>query len=99
MESENKPLSRREEVVVEETDDEVLIYDLRKDKTFRLNKVSSLIWTLSDGSKTVPEITAAVSEKLNSPVDEKLVGTALEHLKKADLILGSQEAGLRLPEL
>lgn len=49
MDKENKPKSRRENIVVQEFDDEVLIYDLERDRAFCLNKTSAVVWRACNG--------------------------------------------------
>ena len=86
MESGFYPMSRHEELVVQELTGEVLIYDLKIDKAFSLNETSAEVWKLCDGTKSVGEITALISEKINSPVTQDLVWLALEQLKKENLL-------------
>lgn len=86
MKKEFTPKSRREKLVIQELDGEVLIYDLQSDKAFCLNITSSLVWQACDGSKNVSEISEWVSEKLNAANNEDLVWLALDQLKKENLM-------------
>jgi hypothetical protein len=88
---ENKPLSRKEGIVVQELNGEVLIYNLNDNKAFCLNETSALVWQLCDGNKSVSEISQAVGTKLNAPVSEDLVWLALDQLKNEKLIANSEE--------
>jgi len=81
-----KPLSRRENIVVQEYGNEILIYDLNINKAFNLNETSALVWQACDGNKTVNEISAQISSQLKSSVSEDFVWLALEQLKKENLI-------------
>jgi hypothetical protein len=81
-----KPLSRKDNIVVQELDGEVMIYDLAKDKAFCLNETSALVWQACDGSRSVTEISEFVSNKLNSPASDDLVWFAIDELKKENLI-------------
>lgn len=83
---ESKPASRKTDIVVQEYNNEILIYDLSIHKAFILNKTSALVWQACDGSKTVPEIANQISRQLKSPVTEDLVWMALDGLKKENLI-------------
>lgn len=87
----NYPLSRKANVVVQELDGEVLIYDLNANKAYCLNKTSAIIWQLCDGNKSVTEISQALSQKLDSPTDENLVWLALDQFKKEKLIESQPE--------
>jgi hypothetical protein len=87
------PVSRKDNLVVQELDGEVLIYDVSENKAFCLNETSGLIWQACDGEKSVAEISKLVSQKLNSPANEDLIWFALDQLKKENLI----ENGANLP--
>jgi hypothetical protein len=89
----NYPISRKDNLVVQEADDEVLIYDLSENKAFCLNETSALVWQACDGERSTAEISEFVSQKLNSPVKEDLVWLALNQLKKEKLI----ENNIELP--
>lgn len=85
------PKSRKENLVIQELNGEVLIYDLQTDKAFCLNATSSLVWQACDGSKNVSEISEWVGEKLNTANNEDLVWLALDQLKKEKLIENGAE--------
>lgn len=91
MASKNFPVSRHQELVVQELMNEVLIYDLKNDKAFCLNETSALVWKLSDGTKSVSEITESVAGNINSPVTEDFVWLALDQLKKENLLDNGEE--------
>lgn len=84
------PVARRESLVVQELPDELLIYDLKNEKAFCLNKTSALVWQECGGRKTVTEISRTVGEKLNKNVDQEIVWLALDELKKNDLLANGQ---------
>lgn len=90
MKSKN-PLSRKKDLVTQETDGEVMIYDISTNKAFCLNETSALVWQLCDGNRTVSEISKGLSEKLNSPANEDLVWLAIDQLKKENLIANKEE--------
>ncbi|MBK7705313.1 MAG: PqqD family protein [Acidobacteria bacterium] len=85
MKKNSTPKSRHDELVVQEVDGELLIYDLRNDKAFCLNPTSALVWQACDGKRSVAEINAYVSEKLNAESNEDLVWLAIDQLKKEKL--------------
>ncbi len=86
MSSKKNPLSRKDDIVVQELEGEVLIYDLRANKAFCLNETSALIWQACDGSKDIPQLSEFVGSRLNSKASEDLVWLALDQLKKEKLI-------------
>ncbi len=85
------PKARKENLVVQESEGEVLIFDLDKNKAFCLNETSTLVWQLCDGNNSVSEISESISRKLNSPVNEDFVWLALDQLKKEKLIVNGEE--------
>lgn len=90
-----KPVSRKANLVTQEHEKEILIYDLLIDKAFSLNETSSMVWNLCNGANSVSEITADLSKKLDSPVDEDFVWLALEQLKKENLLENGDEVTIK----
>ncbi len=91
MKSQNKPVRRKEDIIVQELNGEVLIYDLKANKAVCLNETSSLVWDACDGNQSVSEISQAIGKKLNSPANEDIVWLALDQLKKEKLIANGAE--------
>ena len=87
----NKPLSRQSDILVQDLEDELLIYDLRINKAFCLNQTSALVFQFSDGAKTVSEISELMSQKLGILVSEDFVWLALQDLEKENLLGKSKE--------
>lgn len=85
MAKSQKPLSRKDDIVVQEMNGEVLIYDLRENKAFCLNETAALVWQACDGKRTVAEIGTSVG-------NEDLVWLALDQLKKENLIVNEIES-------
>ncbi|MBI3652531.1 MAG: PqqD family peptide modification chaperone [Acidobacteria bacterium] len=81
-----KPQARSEGLVIQELADEVLVYDLQRDKAHCLNRTAALVWQHSDGQNSIAEIAAQVGQKTGAAVDEALVWLALEQLSKAHLL-------------
>lgn len=80
------PKVRVADIVVQEFADEILIYDLKTNQAFCLNETSAMIWQLSDGKRSVSEITEIISQKLNSSVNEDVIWLAIDQLKKEKLL-------------
>jgi len=87
----DKPLSRNTNIVVQDLESEVLIYDLNINQAFCLNATAGLVYQLCDGKKTVAEIRYEMSERLRTLVSEDLVWLALEKLKKDNLLENADE--------
>jgi hypothetical protein len=82
----NKPISRKSDIVIQELDNEILIYDLSTNNAFCLNETAAIIWRLCDGTKTVSEISRDAGRKLNAVVSEEMIWLALDQFKKDQLI-------------
>ena len=80
------PKAREEKLIVKELPDEVLIYDLDRDKAHCLNQTAALVWKNCDGNRSISEINATLSEQLGAPVDERVVWLALDQLEKFNLL-------------
>lgn len=86
MKSNNYPVSRKKDIVVQDLEGETLIYDLKINKAFCLNETSALIWQLCDGTKSVDEIAQLMSNNLNGSANENLVWLGLDLLDKENLL-------------
>ena len=80
------PIGRRDKIVIQEVNDEMLIYDLKLNRAVCLNKTSAMVWELCDGQKSVSEIAEHLSKKLNKPVTDEFVWFAIEQLNKEGLL-------------
>jgi hypothetical protein len=81
-----RPKARDEDLVVERVDDELLIYDLERDKAHCLNETAALVFTHCDGERSAGELAAHLSEQSGEPVDEDVVRAALVRLSDARLL-------------
>jgi hypothetical protein len=86
MKSRHTPVSRQANLVIQELDREVLIYDLSENRAYCLNQTSAMVWQACDGTKNITEISQLISQKLKVSANEDLVWFALEQLKKEHLI-------------
>lgn len=74
-----KPLSRSQDLVVQDLNGELLIYDLRDHRAFCLNETCAIVWKACDGSNTVSEIGARLG-------GDELVWLALDQLREENLL-------------
>jgi len=86
----NYPISRKANIVVQELESELLVYDLSINKAFCLNKTSALVYHLCDGRRTVEGIRNELSERLKMLINEDLIWLALDGLKKDNLLENSE---------
>lgn len=80
------PSARKTNLVVEELQNEILIYDTENVQASCLNPTASLVWKYADGKTSVAEIASKMSADLGSAVDSKVVYYALEQLDKRNLL-------------
>lgn len=78
--------ARKENLVIKEVADEVLIYDLASNKAHCLNKTAALVWNYCDGKHSVAEVAKRLENDLQTPVDEQVVWFAINQLEKFDLM-------------
>jgi hypothetical protein len=81
-----KPLARKEGLVIQEMPDEVLVYDLETNKAHCLNETAAFVWNSCDGKKSVADITKLFGNQSGKPVEENLVWLAIDQLNENNLL-------------
>ena len=82
----NNPFARSSEIVVQETKDEVLIYDLKRNKAVCLNDTSARIWRMCDGKNTPSDIAKKMSNHFGETINEDFVLLGLNDLAEEGLL-------------
>jgi hypothetical protein len=82
-----RPVSRSSNIIVQEVNDEHLVYDLERDQAFCLNETSARIWKLCDGTRSIPDLTEALTFDLRKDVSESVVRLGLDQLSRNKLLL------------
>lgn len=80
------PRGRKAGLIVKKLNDEVLVYDLERDKVHSLNSSAAFIWKKCNGHGTVGEVAQALSKEFKVPADEQTVWLALDQLSKFNLL-------------
>ncbi len=80
------PKRRSENIVVQDLNDEVLVYDLDRNKAVCLNETAMIVWNLCDGGKPISGIAREAGKKLNKPVTDELIWLAIDQLKRENLL-------------
>lgn len=94
------PCARRENLIVQPVDGELILYDSQRDAAHLLNTTAMLVWQHCDGSQSVQEIAQSVAAEAHAPVDESAVWYALEQLERDHLLDGAGAVGfLPMPSL
>jgi hypothetical protein len=85
------PKFRQNGIVSQDTENELLIYDLETNQAFCLNETSALVFGMCDGTKSISEMSRSLSTKLDSNISEDFVWLALDQLKNNNLLEPDQE--------
>jgi Coenzyme PQQ synthesis protein D (PqqD) len=80
------PRARSSGLVVRELEDEVLIFDVDRDKAHCLNRTAGLVWKQCDGRTSVEEIRQVLEEELETPVNAEIIWRALSDLDRDHLL-------------
>lgn len=89
------PVSRKDNLIIQEFENETLVYDLNADRAICLNETLTLIWQMCDGERDVDAVKKSVSRRLNTAVSDDLIWLALDQLKKENLIENSNELEIK----
>ena len=79
-ENHSMALARREDLVVQEMPDEILVYDLTRHKAHCLNQTAAFVWNHCDGLTTAAGIAGLMEKEWDKPVGEDVVWIALDQL-------------------
>ena len=80
------PKARQDKLVIQELQDEVLVYDQERDKAHCLNQTAAMVWKQCDGHTDVATIAGRLGQQLETPVDERMVWFALDQLGRDSLL-------------
>jgi hypothetical protein len=80
------PRARQQELIIEELFDEVLVYDLTRNKAHCLNQTAASIWRSCDGHTSVRRIAQQLGKELGTRIDEEFVWIALKQLANSKLL-------------
>lgn len=81
------PQARRTGLNIQELADETLIFDTENDQANCLNAVAAHVWKHADGTHSVADIAAHLTQTLHAPTDPRVVWYALEQLSKKHLLV------------
>lgn len=87
------PRARTEEMIVRELEDEVLVYDLRRQKAHCLNRTSAFVWKHCDGRTTTRQMKRLLEREFATSVDEDIVWLALSQLRRFHLLEDGSRIG------
>lgn len=82
--------SRQDNLVIQEFEKELVVYDLNINKAYCLNQTAAIVWQLCDGQKSVAEISESMSKQLKMLISEEFVWLAIEQLKRDGLLKNAE---------
>jgi hypothetical protein len=83
------PIARQDGLLVRELNNEVLVYDLFRDRAHCLNTAAAMVWRSCDGKSRISEISQAMQSSADGSLNEEAVWLAIEQLQRAHLIEAS----------
>jgi hypothetical protein len=81
----NNPTARHNGLVIQDTPDEVLVYDLNTNKAHCLNSSAAFIWRACDGTRSVADIVREF-DATTGEVTEDFVWLAIDQLNETGLL-------------
>jgi hypothetical protein len=85
----SRPAARAEDLLVEQVNDETVVYDRRTNDAHCLTPLAAAVFAHCDGETPTDRIATLASERLGEPVDETGVANALAQLGERDLLVVS----------
>lgn len=91
-----KPIARIEELVTQEINGELLVYDLRTNKAHHLTETAAFVWKNCDGTKSIEDIRKITADHFKADINQDFISLALHQLAKNDLLKNDVKA---IPEI
>ncbi len=80
------PVARKADLVIQELQDEILVFDTKTNKAHCLNDTASTVWRFCDGKNSVSDINDLIEIQTGAKVPESLVWLALDQLSEKELL-------------
>jgi hypothetical protein len=81
-----RPRGRTGGLLVEEIDDQLLVYDQQRDVVCSLNGTAAIVWRSCDGDRTVEDLVDVLRAEIGEIADIDLVMVTLDQLEEHGLI-------------
>ena len=85
------PKARVDNLVIQEVENELLVYDLSKNKAICLNKTLAFVWQNCDGSTSVEEIALKLERHFQAKISVELIWFAVEQLNEENLLINTED--------
>ena len=86
MEKPLYPIARKDDLVIQELQDEVLVFDVKSNKAHCLNETASKVWRICDGNNSISEIKLLLENQIGGKVSEDLIWLAIDQLNERELL-------------
>lgn len=83
------PAARKDDLVIQEVEGEILVYDLKSHRAHCLNRTAALVWQHCDGEQTFEEVARKVEAEACVKMSGEAVRLAVEQLEKRKLLAAS----------
>jgi hypothetical protein len=80
------PVARKENLVIQELQEEILVFDIKTNKAHCLNPTASTVWKFCDGKNTVSDINELFKIRTGANVPENLIWLAIDQLNERELL-------------
>ncbi len=80
------PVARKEDLVIQELQDEILVFDIKTSKAHCLNQTASRVWKYCDGKNTISDINELFKIRTGANVPENLIWLAIDQLNERELL-------------
>jgi hypothetical protein len=86
MNNSQKPIARKDGLVIQEMPDEILVFDTETNKAHCLNSTAAFVWQACDGKNSIADIARSFGSYAKSPVQEDLIWLAIDQLNGNNLL-------------
>lgn len=79
------PVARKDDLVIQELQNELLVFDTRTNKAHCLNQTAASVWKFCDGKNSVSDINKLFGENIGAKVSDNLIWLAIDQLNEREL--------------
>ena len=87
------PKSRQDGLLIDHVRDETIVYDQERQEAHSLNRAASIVWSNSDGTRSVHDLAALLGTELGIETSDSVVEYAIDELTRVNLLENGPEGG------
>ncbi|MCX7641004.1 MAG: PqqD family protein [Pyrinomonadaceae bacterium] len=91
---EKNPIARKEDLVVQEVNGELLVYDLKANKASHLTETAAFIWKSCDGTRSVDDLREMATSYFKTEISRDFIVFALDELSESGLLTSKRRRHL-----